>query len=92
MPQNQDLNIANLTTVSAISCSAENRTYLYFPVKFYPVNVTGSVSISLSATILDSVTGIRQYAHSDVSLTIDNGEIKIFNFFAYKCTFMHFYA
>ena len=74
---NQNLMIADLTSVNNTSCSAENQTYFYFPIKFFPVNVTGSVSIQLHANIL-SLIGTRHYANAYVdSLTIDSGEYRI---------------
>ena len=74
---NQDLTTANFTSVISTSCSDENQTYFYFPIKFFPVNVTGSVSISMYANIF-SLTGARYYANAYVdSLTIDNGEYRI---------------
>ena len=74
---NEDLTIADLTSVNNTSCSAENQTYLYYPIKFFPVNVTGSVSIRLHANIL-SLIGTRRYEYAYVdSLTIDNGENRI---------------
>ena len=74
LPQNQGSSIANLTTNNAFSCTTGNRTYFYFPVKFHPVNITGSVTINLYADIFDTVTGETRYANTGVFLTIDNGE------------------
>ena len=74
---NQVLMIDVLTSVNNTSCSDENQTYFYFPIKFFPVNVTGSVSISLHAYMI-SLIGARHYANAYVdSLNVDNGENRI---------------
>ena len=75
LPQRHGLNNVDLTTNNATTCTAGNRTYLYFSIRFSPVNVTGSVKIYLHANILDQVTSLSYHTSAEVSLIVENGKL-----------------
>ena len=74
MPQSRGSSNVDLTTNNATTCTAGNRTYLYFPIRFTPENVTGSVRIYLHADVFDQVTSLSYVSSVDVTLNVDNGK------------------